>query len=458
MYSNIKSCVKYQNHISEFFDCLEGLMQGESLSPFLFSLYVNDFEIEFIKEMCLPVEIRDIALFLIMYADDTVLFSETEQGLQNMLDCLQQYTSKWKLTVNVDKTKIVVFRKGGRLKNNYCWNYNNECIDIVENFNYLGITLNFNGSFHKTQSVLASQSRKAMYCLLSKMKPLQLNVNTKLSLFDTYIGSIVHYGCELWGQHPASELESIHLDFCKKLLCVKKSVTSMMVYFELGRKPLQLDRNYRMLKYWIKLKNSDNCILSNIYQDMVNECETQLASYCWLSYIKQLINNLGFGYIWNCKEQFNEHLFLHEVKQRLTDMFIQEGHGYFENSPKCTMYKHLCYNFEVQEYLTKPIPTVYVQFISKYRLSSHQLEIERGRFYNIHRNERVCKLCSLSQIEDEFHFILICPFYKEIRKLYVKKYYYEKPSVFKLIQLLSTKNIKELCNLGKYLYKCSKLR
>lgn len=96
------------------------------------------------------------------------------------------------------------------------------------------------------------------------MKPLQLNVNTKLSLFDTYIGSIVHYGCELWGQHPASELESIHLDFCKKLLCVKKSVTSMMVYFELVRKPLQLDRNYRMLKYWIKLKNSDNCILSNI--------------------------------------------------------------------------------------------------------------------------------------------------------------------------------------------------
>lgn len=72
-------------------------MQGESLPPFLFSLYVNDFEIEFIKEMCLPVEIRDIALFLIMYADDTVLFSETEQGLQDMLDCLQQYTSKWKL-------------------------------------------------------------------------------------------------------------------------------------------------------------------------------------------------------------------------------------------------------------------------------------------------------------------------------------------------------------------------
>lgn len=149
MYSNIKSCVKYQNHISKFFYCLEGLMQGEFLYPFLFSLYVNDFEIEFTKEVCLPVEIRDIALFLIIYADDSVLFSETEQGLQDMLDCLQQYTSKGKLKVNVDKTKIVVFRKGGRLSNKYSWNYNNELIDIAENLNYLGIMLNVIGSFQK---------------------------------------------------------------------------------------------------------------------------------------------------------------------------------------------------------------------------------------------------------------------------------------------------------------------
>lgn len=105
-----------------------------------------------------------------------------------------------------------------------------------------------------------------------------------------------------------------------------------------------------------------------------------------------------------------------------TEMFIQEGHSYFENSRYCKMYKHLCNNFEMREYLKKPIPNVHVQFISKYRLSSHmhQLEIERGRFYNIPRNDRVCKLYSLSQIEDEFYFILICPFYKEIGKMYVK--------------------------------------
>lgn len=61
------------------------------------------------------------------------------------------------------------------------------------------------------------------------------------------------------------------------------------------------------------------------------------------------------------------------------------------------------------------------------------------------------------QIEDEFLFNLICPFYTEIRKMY-EKYYYINPSAFKVVQLFSTKITNELCNLSKYFYKCSKLR
>ena len=86
------------------------------------------------------------------------------------------------------------------------------------------------------------------------MQSLKLNVNTKLSLFDTYVGSIANYGCEVWGSHPAKDIEKVHLDFCKKILGVKKSTVSMMVYFELGRKPLYYNRKYRMLKYVIKLR------------------------------------------------------------------------------------------------------------------------------------------------------------------------------------------------------------
>ena len=74
---------------------------------------------------------------------------------------------------------------------------------------------------------------------------------------------------------------------------------------------------------------------------------------------------------------------------------------------------------------------------------------------NIVRQLRVCILCDHNDIEDEFHFILKCPFYSDIRKMYIKKYYYQKPSMFKLVNLLSTQIVKELCNLGKVLIKAT---
>ena len=82
-----------------------------------------------------------------------------------------------------------------------------------------------------------------------------------------------------------------------------------------------------------KTEKSKNCILSNIYEEILHVCDSENFP-CWLSFVKQLLNNLGFGYIWDCQECFNENLFLHEVKQRLNDWFIQEAQSFFESSPK----------------------------------------------------------------------------------------------------------------------------
>ena len=62
-------------------------------------------------------------------------------------------------------------------------------------------------------------------------------------------------------------------------------------------------------------------------------------------------------------------------------------------------------------------------------------------------SDRICKHCSLGNVEDEFHFILICPFYARIREKHIKQYYYKNPSALKLIQLLSTENVSESCTI-----------
>ena len=89
-----------------------GLLQGEVLSPILFSMYINDIEINFIKENCPSVDIQLITIFLLMDADDRVLIAESPQNLHKMLDTLYDYCDEWKLEDNVQKTKIVAFRNG----------------------------------------------------------------------------------------------------------------------------------------------------------------------------------------------------------------------------------------------------------------------------------------------------------------------------------------------------------
>ena len=447
MYESLKSSVKFQCQFSQFFDCNVGLMQGEAMSPFLFSMYINDFENELIKDVCEPIYLHDISVFLLMYADDTVLLSETAGGLQKMIDTLHTYSTKWNLCVNTEKTKIVVFRNSAKLSTKEKWVYNNESIEVVDCFNYLGLTLNFNGKFTKTLKIIASQGEKCMWHILSICNRLSLNMETKLHVFDTYVSSVLNYGCEVWGFHPAHDIEKVHMNFCKRILNVKRSATNVVILSELGRTPLCIDRKIRILKYWLKLLKTKNCILKSLYEDML-----QCQNCCnWLCQVKSILLSLGFGDVWYSQHVNHIEWFLKCVKMRLTDNFIQERDTILDNSSKCNIYKHLIDRFCLQYYLKISMPDCYTILITRFRVSAHTLLIEKGRYHNIERDKRLCQMCDMNDVEDEYHFILKCPFYTHLRHLYIKKYYWSKPSVFKLVQLLSVQNRKELCNIGKYL-------
>ncbi|KAK3089979.1 hypothetical protein FSP39_008169 [Pinctada imbricata] len=139
LYENIKSCVKHNGHLSEYFTTTSGLLQGEVMSPILYSMYVNDFEMHYIEENCPDIEIQMINLFILMYADDTVIMAQNPSELQLMLNSLWNYAQKWDLTVNAGKTKIVIFRNGGKIRANENWLYNGENLEIVDEINYLGM-------------------------------------------------------------------------------------------------------------------------------------------------------------------------------------------------------------------------------------------------------------------------------------------------------------------------------
>ena len=97
---------------------------------------------------------------------------------------------------------------------------------------------------------------------------------------------------------------------------------------------------------------------------------------------------------------------------------------------------------------------------ARLRLSSHTLRIETGRYARtrVERHERACQICESSDIEDEYHFILICPTYTNMRQKCIPNYYTRRPSMFKFICLLQSTKKMVLINLSKYLHEAFAIR
>ena len=165
------------------------MRQGENLSPLLFSIYLSDLS-SYLAERCeglttlenLASTVDDdtlqkfMKLFVLLYADDTVILSETPDKLQIGLDNLYRYSDLWDLRINREKTKILVFSKG-KIRRIPDFTLAGEKLDVTFNYKYLGLFFNYNGKFNVAKQDLYDRANRAMFALLRKVKKLFLPID-----------------------------------------------------------------------------------------------------------------------------------------------------------------------------------------------------------------------------------------------------------------------------------------
>ena len=190
-----------------------------------------------------------------------------------------------------------------------------------------------------------------------------------------------------------------------------------------------------------------------LYNDVLNHNNRKN----WCSLIKKLLCDLGFVDVWLFQTIGNVDLFLYNVKQRINDQFMQNWNFRLNESSRAVFYKSIA-SFRFQPYLNIcSIKKVRVAF-SRLRMSSHKLLVETGRWQQpvIQFDNRKCTSCDI--LEDEFHFILQCNMYDNLRKQYIPPYYWRHPNMLKLIELVNSENECTVKRLTCFIEKAFNLR
>ena len=462
LYKSAKSCVKsHCGQISQLFPSLIGVRQGDNLSPLLFALYVNDLERELLKK-CNGLKLiselsyellqtEDTVIYCnsitLLYADDTIIMAECKDDLQCALDSLHTYCIEKELSINICKTKIVIFSKG-KVRKIPTFHLGSSKVEVVYEYTYLGICFNYNARFTKAEKKIYDQASKAMYSLISKCRSLNLPIDVQLKLFDSLVLPIVTYGCEIWGYSQCALAEKLHIKFCKIILNFKQSTPTCMVLGELGRYPIINYVKCRMVSFWSKLIQKDNSSIAYIMYCLIfNMQKAQNIHSQWLSAVQNVLNNCGFSDIWSA--QTCNHLWLKiNVKQRLTDQFIQTWCSTVNDSNSCINYRIFKIKFMLEPYLLT-LPRKYAVTLTKFRLANSKLPVVVGKYNNINYNDRVCSLCNSNKIGDEFHVLFECSSFDTLRQALLPRYYCRYPNTHKMDKLFNCKSKTKLVNLCK---------
>ncbi|KAL3681099.1 hypothetical protein R1sor_024055 [Riccia sorocarpa] len=227
-------------------------------------------------------------------------------------------------------------------------------------------------------------------------------------LFDTLVLPALLYGVPIWGPSLAktnwAEIELVHKKFLQVELGVRPQIPYALLLAETGRVPLEIEALFLTIQFAQRLKSQP---------------EERYSYQAWrMSRVKGWYSNLcQWSVSWGVLETE------WDSGEALRELLVRRAVGRLWESPSSRL-QYYCrdttrlYPYREQHYLSEDLPLKMRQLIARYRVSSHTLSSEVGRWSNTPRENRLCELCDEGKIESEYHVLIACPYYDSIRIRY----------------------------------------
>jgi hypothetical protein len=356
----------------------------------------------------------------------------------------------------------------------------------VTDYKYLGIVFTPSGSFTVAKEHLYKKSLKAHFKLKKALHGID-NHKLAMHLFDHTISPILLYGAEIWGAfnlttnnisqmslkdiYSHSKILISQRKFARFLLQVPKQCPIEALHGELGWAPIYAKIVTSVLKYWHRAVNQDyDSLLQQAIQTHIQLKANGNTNF--LEIVKQLFLKLNIYTPLATLKDYTDQQINHVIKQNVLDTIECEWKNALHKASNCSKpqgnklrtYKTFKPNFKLEPYLLHVKKKSYRKSLCQLRTSTHPLRIEKGRHQGLKAADRTCLYCSQGKVEDEFHFLLECPLYRQERNSFLQNIFNNCPNVCNLqpdmqfLWIMSAEDRFVCTETAKYVHVCLQKR
>ena len=199
MYMDTKNIVHVNNLFTDEFQSNTGVKQGDNISPTCYMQHTDGL-IKALNQSQKGINVNGTMVCCLAYADDIVILAKNEADLQSQLDVLYEWCRNWRVTINVNKTKIVHFRRKAVCESKFVFQIGTQDLSTVNQYKYLGIVLDSCLDESVSSEALSKSGSRALSSLLHKTKDcVELGFESYTKLYNSRVmDCILDYACGAW--------------------------------------------------------------------------------------------------------------------------------------------------------------------------------------------------------------------------------------------------------------------